>query len=117
MGALTYVGNGPNFMVKAIAGQAGCRPPSFEAGCGPVRPDEGSGAGGNRTHFQEFMRRKGDGPNPLPDKTSGDDTPPLSASLAHPAPADPVLARLCSAWPALPEHIKAAILALAATGR
>jgi Na+/H+ antiporter NhaD/arsenite permease-like protein len=29
MGALTYIGNGPNFMVKAIAEQAGCRPPSF----------------------------------------------------------------------------------------
>jgi Na+/H+ antiporter NhaD/arsenite permease-like protein len=29
MGALTYVGNGPNFMVKAIAEQAGYRPPSF----------------------------------------------------------------------------------------
>jgi Na+/H+ antiporter NhaD/arsenite permease-like protein len=29
MGALTYVGNGPNFMVKAIAAQAGCKMPSF----------------------------------------------------------------------------------------
>jgi Na+/H+ antiporter NhaD/arsenite permease-like protein len=29
MGALTYIGNGPNFMVKAIAEQAGYRPPSF----------------------------------------------------------------------------------------
>jgi Na+/H+ antiporter NhaD/arsenite permease-like protein len=29
LGALTYVGNGPNFMVKAIAEQAGYRPPSF----------------------------------------------------------------------------------------
>jgi Na+/H+ antiporter NhaD/arsenite permease-like protein len=28
-GALTYVGNGPNFMVKAIAEHAGFRPPSF----------------------------------------------------------------------------------------
>ncbi len=31
MGALTYIGNGPNFMVKAIAEQAGYRPPSFFA--------------------------------------------------------------------------------------
>jgi Na+/H+ antiporter NhaD/arsenite permease-like protein len=29
MGALSYIGNGPNFMVKAIAEQAGYRPPSF----------------------------------------------------------------------------------------
>ena len=29
MGALTYIGNGPNFMVKTIAEQAGYRPPSF----------------------------------------------------------------------------------------
>jgi Na+/H+ antiporter NhaD/arsenite permease-like protein len=29
MGALTYIGNGPNFMVKAIAEQAGVRMPGF----------------------------------------------------------------------------------------
>src|SRR5207253_5119035 len=29
MGALTYIGNGPNFMVKAIAEQAGYKTPSF----------------------------------------------------------------------------------------
>jgi Na+/H+ antiporter NhaD/arsenite permease-like protein len=29
MGALSYIGNGPNFMVKSIAEQAGYRPPSF----------------------------------------------------------------------------------------
>jgi len=29
MGALSYIGNGPNFMVKAIAEQSGYRPPSF----------------------------------------------------------------------------------------
>ena len=29
MGALTYIGNGPNFMVKAIADEAGLRTPSF----------------------------------------------------------------------------------------
>jgi Na+/H+ antiporter NhaD/arsenite permease-like protein len=29
MGALTYIGNGPNFMVKAIADRAGFRTPSF----------------------------------------------------------------------------------------
>jgi Na+/H+ antiporter NhaD/arsenite permease-like protein len=29
MGALTYIGNAPNFMVKAVAEQAGIRMPSF----------------------------------------------------------------------------------------
>jgi Na+/H+ antiporter NhaD/arsenite permease-like protein len=29
MGALTYIGNGPNFMVKAIADEAGFMTPSF----------------------------------------------------------------------------------------
>jgi Na+/H+ antiporter NhaD/arsenite permease-like protein len=29
MGAMTYIGNGPNFMVKAIADEAGYRTPSF----------------------------------------------------------------------------------------
>jgi Na+/H+ antiporter NhaD/arsenite permease-like protein len=28
-GAATYIGNGPNFMVKAIAEQAGVRTPTF----------------------------------------------------------------------------------------
>jgi len=29
MGSMTYIGNGPNFMVKAIAEQSGVRMPSF----------------------------------------------------------------------------------------
>jgi len=29
MGAMTYIGNGPNFMVKAIAEQSGVQMPSF----------------------------------------------------------------------------------------
>ncbi len=29
MGAMTYIGNGPNFMVKSIAEQSGVRMPSF----------------------------------------------------------------------------------------
>ena len=29
MGALTYIGNAPNFMVKSIAGQRGVKMPSF----------------------------------------------------------------------------------------
>ena len=29
MGAMTYIGNGPNFMVKAIAEESGVRMPSF----------------------------------------------------------------------------------------
>jgi len=29
MGAVTYIGNGPNFMVKSIAEKSGVRMPSF----------------------------------------------------------------------------------------
>ena len=29
MGALTYIGNGPNFMIKAIAAELGYKMPSF----------------------------------------------------------------------------------------
>jgi Na+/H+ antiporter NhaD/arsenite permease-like protein len=29
MGAMTYIGNGPNFMAKTIADHAGVRMPSF----------------------------------------------------------------------------------------
>ena len=29
LGAMTYIGNGPNFMVRAIAEQSGVRMPSF----------------------------------------------------------------------------------------
>ena len=29
LGAMTYIGNGPNFMVKAIAEQTGVKMPSF----------------------------------------------------------------------------------------
>ncbi len=29
MGAMSYIGNGPNFMVKSIAEQAGIKMPSF----------------------------------------------------------------------------------------
>ncbi len=34
MGAMTYIGNGPNFMVKAIAEQAGIKMPGFFAFAG-----------------------------------------------------------------------------------
>jgi Na+/H+ antiporter NhaD/arsenite permease-like protein len=33
LGAMTYIGNGPNFMVKAIAEQSGVRMPSFFGYC------------------------------------------------------------------------------------
>jgi len=34
MGANSYIGNGPNFMVKAIADEAGYHMPSFFGYCG-----------------------------------------------------------------------------------
>ena len=33
LGAMTYIGNGPNFMVKAIAEQSGVKMPSFFGYC------------------------------------------------------------------------------------
>jgi hypothetical protein len=52
----------------------------------------------------------------LPTNTSGDSSDPLTASLTG-APADPDLARIIDAWSALPDHIKAAVLALVQTAR
>jgi hypothetical protein len=51
----------------------------------------------------------------LQDISSGDGGPQLSAPLAHRLQADPDLARLVDAWPTLPAHIRAAVLALVQT--
>jgi len=53
----------------------------------------------------------------LPAKASGNNSGPLTAPLTCVA-GDPDLARILDAWPDLPEHIKAAVLALVeAAGR
>jgi hypothetical protein len=52
--------------------------------------------------------------------TSGDEPASVARQLPEPAenaPADADLARLAAAWPQLPPHIKAAVLALVATAR
>jgi hypothetical protein len=54
--------------------------------------------------------------NHLSGSTSGDTPVALAQPLAQALP-DPDLARLCSLWPALPGHIRAAILALVAAVR
>ena len=46
-------------------------------------------------------------------ETSGQVEPALTPSLQ--LPADPELARLVDAWPTLPAHIRAAVLALVQT--
>ena len=43
MGANTYIGNAPNFMVKAIAESRGVRMPSFFAYLGWALPGAGAG--------------------------------------------------------------------------
>ena len=48
---------------------------------------------------------------PLPDNTSGTPDPSLAPVLA-PDPEDPDLVRVVTAWPALPPHLRAAVLAL-----
>jgi hypothetical protein len=49
--------------------------------------------------------------------TSCDEAPELSAPLAQQSPASPELARVIDAWPGLPTHVRAAILALVQTAR
>ena len=71
----------------------------------------------SRSYNKPVNSRKVAGRKSLQDNSSGDGGPQLSAPLAQLVPADADLARLCSAWPVLPDHIKAAILALVATTR
>jgi hypothetical protein len=47
--------------------------------------------------------------------TSGASNRPLTVLLARLAKTDPDLARILDAWPKLPAHIRAAVLALVAT--
>jgi hypothetical protein len=47
-----------------------------------------------------------------PPETSGDAGRLLTDPLTRPASPDPDLARVVDAWPALPAHIRAAVLAL-----
>jgi hypothetical protein len=55
----------------------------------------------------------------MQENTSGAAAPALTRPLHTDAEtgSDPDLARLVTAWPALPPHIKAAVLALVVTGR
>jgi hypothetical protein len=57
---------------------------------------------------------------PLPDTTSGAEVHELAPQLAPEGaetPLDADLARVAAAWPDLPPHIKAAVLALVGTAR
>src|SRR5262245_28710926 len=64
-----------------------------------------------RTYNKPVNSRKDAGHKIKQDKTYGEEQLTLSAPLAL-EPADPDLARLCTAWATLPPHLKAAILAL-----
>src|SRR5262249_5040048 len=61
------------------------------------------------------------GPKALPAKPSGAVGSELAPQLAHEAenlpPADPELVQVVDAWPELPKHIKAAVLALVHAAR
>jgi hypothetical protein len=54
------------------------------------------------------------GHNPLPANTSGDGDAPHVPQHVPAGPPDPALTRIVEAWPTLADHIKAAILTLAA---
>jgi hypothetical protein len=62
------------------------------------------------------MKPKDSSRNPCTDNTSGTHADDLALPLAQDKMTDTDLAHLVAAWPTLPQHIKAAILALAATG-
>jgi hypothetical protein len=53
----------------------------------------------------------------LPANSSRQNEGSLSVLLAHSTPTDPDLARIIDAWPTLPDHIRAAIMALVASSR
>jgi hypothetical protein len=76
------------------------------AGAGVVLHDQDSNL------EQPVNSRQSVGRKSFTGNTSCDTEGSLAAPLAQPSSFDPDLTRLCSAWPALPGHIKAAILAL-----
>jgi hypothetical protein len=53
----------------------------------------------------------------LPANSSGDGDSQLTARLTGDTEIDPGLARVAAAWPSLPGHVKAAVLALVESGR
>jgi hypothetical protein len=70
-----------------------------------------------RTSNKPVNSRKSADRNPLQGNTSSNHASQLSAPLAQPGPADAELARILDAWPTLPAHIRAAVLALVDTAR
>jgi len=76
---------------------------------------EESEPAGTRTQDLRINLPHGQSRNPLPANTSGDPSGPLAPQLAPVQKvysADPDLARVVAAWPALPEAIRRAVLAL-----
>jgi len=67
--------------------------------------------GWDRTSDTRLMKPTEPVPNPLPHNTSVD-TP---MSVARQLPTDPDLTRLAAAWPDMPAHIRATVMALVDT--
>jgi hypothetical protein len=72
---------------------------------------------GTRTPDIQIHSLKIGEPNALHGNTSGETPPSVAVQLPTVADTDPDLTRLSSAWPKLPDHIRAAILALVTTAR
>ena len=70
-----------------------------------------------RTYNPLIKSGQGDGSNPLPVNTSGDGDAPHVPQHVPTARTDPDLARVVTAWPDLPPHIRAAVLALIRAAR
>ena len=71
-----------------------------------------SSGGRDRTGDSRLMKPKDSSHNPCGDITSDNPPLPLALALAQAELIDADLARLVSAWPTLPPHIKAAVTAL-----
>jgi hypothetical protein len=73
--------------------------------------------GWNRTCDLGLMKGATLFATPLPDNTSGDTAPPHVPQHVPAGLTDPDLTRLIDAWPELPAHIRAAVLAMVQTAR
>jgi hypothetical protein len=74
-----------------------------------------SSGGWDRTSDLGLMKGAPPIANPLQDQHFGQQAPALTAGLQAPAETDPDLVRIISAWPSLPPHIRAAVMALIGT--
>jgi hypothetical protein len=120
-GRLRLVDTGEGETSENAAGPNPLTVQGVEAGCERVIPLEGSSGGWDRTSDTRLMKEDARRTSPEQARGCGDGAGPCPVLVQNgPAatPADPTdagLARVVEAWPELPAHIKAAVLALVST--